>query len=301
MSARAARGTGCSRFDGDDPSAGSAHARGSVIGARGNGSVTDMRHPSLSLLAAVAVVLLASACVSFNARAYGGVTQSFLEGDIALDSSAGNTNLGASKVDVEDELGLDEREFSPYLRAELGLPFGRFTASGFDFSQTGSGTLGAGHPFGDIPAGTSVLSHLEFTNVKAAAHFDLFDFGIVRLGPGIGVDFLDFDVIVSDSTGASFERIDNEVFVPMVFAQAEVDVGVVAATLDVGYMQASLDDARGSYLDVEALVRVNPLPLLEIFAGYRLIDADARGDADDRRYEADLRLQGWMLGGGIAF
>lgn len=259
-----------------------------------------MRH-SFLLATLTAIPLAAGACTSVRARAYAGLSQTFLQGDVALDSGSGNLNLGTNRPDVGDELGLDGGEVSPYLRAELGLPFGGVTVSGFTFSQTGSGTLDPTHQYGDIPGGTTVSSHLAFANVKAAAHYDLLNLGILRLSPGLGVDFVDFDIDVSDSMSLTFESVDNRVFVPMLFAQAEVDVGIVAATLDVGYMQANLRDAKGQYLDIEGLVRVNPLPLFEIFAGYRYIGLDARGVADDRHYDADLRLHGWMLGGGISF
>jgi hypothetical protein len=252
-------------------------------------------------VAAVVLASLAASCTSLRARAYAGVTHTTLQGDVALDSSAGGLDLRANRADVEDEIGLDEREFSPYVRAEVGLPLVDFTASGFNYSQTGGARLQGNHQFGDIPAGSQVSAHLEFTNIKAAAHFDLLDLGVLRLAPGVGVDFIDLDVAVSELSTTNFERIDNEVFVPMVFAQAELGLGLFAATVDVGYMQASLDDARGEFLDVEALLRFSPAPFVEVFAGYRLIDVDVRGNADERRYEADLLLHGWMAGGGIVF
>lgn len=245
-------------------------------------------------------MLLLSACTSLRARAYGGLQQATLQGGVALDNSAGSLNLGANRADIGDQLGLDDREYSPYVRAELGLPIGSATVSGFRFSQTGDGTL-TGAQFGDIPAGSQVTSFMKFTNVKVAAHYDLFDIGVLRLSPGVGVDFFDFDVQVTELGTSNYERVDNRVYVPMLFAQAEASLGVVAATLDVGYMQASLDDAKGSYLDVEALIRVSPSPFVEIFAGYRLIELDARGVADDRRYDADVTLRGWTLGGGVTF
>jgi hypothetical protein len=248
-----------------------------------------------------ALLLLSCSCTMLRARAYGGLSVTELSGDAALNSSAGNLNLGANRVDVERELGQDDREVSPYLRAELGIPIGAVTLSGFGYSQTGRGALDGDSQFGDLVGGTQVTSHLAFTNIKAAAHFDLFNFGILRLSPGVGVDFIDLDVEVGQVGTGSFERINNEVFVPMLFAQAEADLGVVAATVDFGYMQASLEDARGRYMDLEALLRINPLPMLEIFAGYRWIDVAAKGNADERRYEADLVLRGWMLGGGVTF
>ncbi len=254
----------------------------------------------MRLIIPIAALLL-GACTSLRARAYAGVQQTTLQGEAALNNSAGSLNLGTSASDIEDEVGLDGEEYSPYVRAELGIPLGSLTISGFDYTATGSGTLGAGHPYGDIPGGSQITSFLEFTNIKAAVHFDLLNFGVLRLSPGVGVDFINFDVQVTELNTANFERVDNEVFVPMLFAQAEVDLGVVAATVDVGYMQASLDDATGRYFDLEGLIRFNPVPFVEVFAGYRLIDLDARGTADERRYEADLRLHGWTLGGGVIF
>lgn len=248
-----------------------------------------------------ALFLLASSCTTVRARAYGGLSITELTGDAALNSSAGNLNLGTNRADLERELGQTDREVSPYLRAELGIPIGAVTVSGFRYSQTGRGTLDGDTQFGDLIGGTQVSTALSFTNVKAAAHFDLLNLGVVRLSPGVGVNFFDLDLEVGQTGTGSFERVDNEVFVPMLFAQAEADLGVVAATLDFGYMQASLDDARGRYMDLEALVRVNPLPLFEIFAGYRFIDLTAKGDADERRYEADLVLRGWLIGGGVSF
>ena len=244
--------------------------------------------------------LLLSACTGLRARAYGGIQQTTLQGGVALDNSAGSLSLGANRADIDADLGLDDREYSPYVRAEIGLPIGSATVSGFRFNQTGAGTLTGGQ-FGDIPAGTQVTSFMKFTNVKVAAHYDLFDIGVLRLSPGVGVDFIDFDLQVTELGTSNYERVDNRVYVPMLFAQAEANLGILAATLDVGYMQASLNNAKGSYLDVEALIRVSPSPFVEIFAGYRLIELDARGVADDRRYDADLTLHGWVLGGGVTF
>ncbi|HLU40141.1 MAG TPA: hypothetical protein VK081_12215 [Planctomycetota bacterium] len=229
------------------------------------------------------------------------MTHAVLQGDLALDNSSGNLPLGANRVDLDRELGAEDPSVAPYVRAEVGLPIGAVTLSGFTYSETGSGTLAPNHQYGDIPGGSQVSTFLSFTNVKAAAHFDLFDFGIVRVSPGLGVDYFEIDMQVTDVVTTDFERVDNEAFVPMVFLQAEVDLGIVAGTLDIGYMEADLEDADGRYLDVEALVRFNPVPVVELFAGYRFIDLDARGRADSRNFSADVQLHGWMIGGGVAF
>jgi hypothetical protein len=257
--------------------------------------------PGLLLAAWLVLWSALAACTSVRARAYGGVIQCSLDGGVALDSTAGGLDLGRNRTDVDGELGLGDRETSPWMRAELGLPIGAVTLSGFGYTETGAGRLAGNHQYGDILPGSQVTAHLAFDQIKAAVHYDLLDLGFVRLAPGAGVDFIDLDVTVTETGTANFERVDNEVFVPMLFAQAELDLAVAAATIDVGYMQASLDDADGSYLDVEALLRVTPAPFVELFAGYRCIEVDVRGRADERRYEADVRLRGWMIGGGVTF
>lgn len=253
----------------------------------------------LGILAVLSCLL--PACTSLHARAYGGLTQATLEGSVGLQSSAGNLPLNQNRVSLDDEAGVDQSEVLPYLRGELGMPIGSVTVSGFAFSETGGGRLAGNHQFGDILPSSLISSRLEFLNVKAAAHFDLVNVGVFRFSPGLGVDIFDLDAQISQVGTSNFERIDNVAFVPMLFGQAEVDLGVVAGTVDVGWIDVDLKDADGSYLDVEALVRVNPLPHFEVFAGYRFINIDAKGTADSRRFSADFDLHGWMVGGGVTF
>ena len=75
----------------------------------------------------------------------------------------------------------------------------------------------------------------------------------------------------------------------------------VAATLDVGFMDADLGDATGTYWDIEALLRFTPVSYLELFAGYRLATMEAAGVAGDRDFYADIELSGFLLGGGLTF
>src|SRR5690606_20428607 len=145
------------------------------------------RHVPLGL----ALALVLPGCIGVRARAYAGMTHAVLQGDLALDNSSGNLPLGANRVDLDRELGAEDPSVAPYVRAEVGLPIGAVTLSGFTYSETGSGTLAPNHQYGDIPGGSQVSTFLSFTNVKAAAHFDLFDFGIVRVSPGLGVDYFE--------------------------------------------------------------------------------------------------------------
>jgi hypothetical protein len=223
--------------------------------------------------------------------------QAELSGDAGLAASASPGTVSGS-IDVEDSLGIDE-EGSGYVRAEAGVSFINVTASAFQYDSSGTGVLQAN--FGNIPAGITVDTDLEIIVVKGALHFDVLDLGFLRLSPGVAVDYFGTD-LTATAVGAGFsEDLDIDVPVPMPFLQTEVIVGPVAATLEGGAMAVDYSDVEGTYIDLEGLVRWTPLPHVEVFGGYRWIDADTDGTADGQDYDADVTLQGWMVGGGFTF
>ena len=76
------------------------------------------------------------------------------------------------------------------------------------------------------------------------------------------------------------------------------------------YRQYSTDEQRlwpgcsggkGTWIDIEGLATFNLLSVFDIFAGYRYISIDTEGDADGQAFEADVELQGWIVGGGISW
>lgn len=252
-----------------------------------------------SRVAGIPVLLLIAACSAPSARLQVGYIQPTLTGDLALAQAAGSLPAGQLSADIESGLGLDDDASSLYGRVELDAGPVRLTASGFRYDQSGSGTLNAS--FGAIAAGVPVDSDIRMGAYKAAATFDLLDVGPVRISPGVGVDLFDLQAEVSNQTVAQTETIDELLPVPMVFVQGEVDVGPVAVTLDVGGMDASYGEYSGTFFDVEALVLYAPVEHVEVFAGYRWIALDARGESEDRDFTADLDLGGWFVGGGLRF
>ena len=239
-----------------------------------------------------------AACGSLEARAYAGAAATEMRGGLGLSA----TEAGISeplRLDVEDDFGLGDSSSSIYARAELGFGVPRLTASFMKHDASGTSTLT--RTFGDILAGTQVDSEMDFLSAKAALTFDVLDFGFVRLSPGLAVAVTEFDASVRSRSFPVAESVDAFAPVPMPFVQAEVDVGPLAATVDVGYIRADIEEIDGGYLDVEALLRVQPLSHVELFAGYRLIDFEADGVVDDERFLADLRMQGVLFGVGLTF
>jgi len=43
------------------------------------------------------------------------------------------------------------------------------------------------------------------------------------------------------------------------------------------------------------------LPTLHLFAGYRLLDIDGKGETSDTSFAIDGLIDGWVIGGGFRF
>lgn len=256
-------------------------------------------NPRTQLLS-VALLSLLSACTAPYVKAYAGYTEMAVSGDVALAPTVGGVNLDTIKVDTETDLGLDEASGSPYARVDLGFGPVSLTASGFQYSETGTGTLS--QSFGNIVVGTQVATELEFTNVKAAAMFNLIDIGPFHFAPGLGVDYFDMNMSVRSISGpAAYDQLDVQAPLPLLYAQSSVDIGPLGVTLDVGGITGDFGDADGTVLDAELLARIKPTKHFELFAGYRWISIDVEGRADGQSFSAELEFKGWMFGGGINF
>jgi hypothetical protein len=251
-------------------------------------------------IAVVFVLLGLQACqVVPTGQARLGWIPARLEGDIALDASSGGRNLSTIRADVRDDLGLDDSG-SIAAGVDLQLPIGRISASYMRYSEEGTGTLT--RSFGDIPAGTSVATDVDVDNVKAFWSFDLLDTGIVRVSPGVGVDYFSIDTTVrSISALSAFERIAVDVPMPMLFLEGEVSFGPFSAEAEAGWMSLDLGDVQGTLIDIDTRLVWHAVGPLDVFGGYRWIEVDSDGNADGQRYDVDVVLRGFYFGGGVSF
>jgi hypothetical protein len=250
------------------------------------------------LLLSGAAVLTAASCTTYEVRAYAGYMASELSGDIGLAPSIGNAPPSQFRADLQDDFGMGDESSSLYVRAEAALLSFRVTASGFRYAEEGTGTLTAN--FGDLVVGTEVASELDMLNAKVALTYDI-NLPILRLSPGLAVDYLEIDTSVRATMINAFEEVDVSAPIPMPYLQAEVDLGALALTLDAGWISASIEDGEGEFFDIEAMLHLQATERIEFIAGYRWISIDAEGDADGQRFDADLDLNGWFVGGGFRF
>lgn len=227
-----------------------------------------------------------------------GWTQMSVDGDIALASATGGVPASASQ-DIGSAFGLGDEQGSPYLRGQLDLGTLVLTASAFAFEERGQGVLNA--TFGGLSATTPVATELEFANAKISAAFD-FDLGPVKLSPGLALDLFDFRFKATETTFGNSEQIDEFTPVPMLFLRGEAGISAVAAVVEVGWLKTpEIDSAELMLLDLEALVELRLAPGFHLFAGYRSIDIDGKGETDTDSFEVDLSVSGWLIGGGLRF
>lgn len=258
----------------------------------------------LPLFAALLATSILPSCYQLALSGNVGYAQMAVSGDIGY---VNGTNSAAVRQDVESALGLGDDRGAPYVRAALDTGVPVLSVSAFQFSESGNGVLQA--DFGDIgtsiggisiPGGVPVTSELDFTNVKGAYAFQI-SLGPVALSPGIAVDWFDIDLTVRDGLGIQTENVQLQAPVPLGFLRGEVDLGVVSAIAEVGYMEYGVDDLDGKLLDIEALLQVHPTAMLSLFAGYRSLNLQVDGELDGDTIDTDLTVSGFMIGGGLRF
>lgn len=259
-----------------------------------------MTGSSVRIALSALVLLGLAACGGVGGTVSAGYTQMSLSGDIALAPTAGGVSLGSIQQDVESALGLDDPSGSPYLRGDVNAAIVTFTASAFQYDQSGTGTLTAN--FGNISAGTQVRSDMELWNLQGAALFELLNLGPVRFAPGLGVNYFTGDIGVASLTGPSIsENVSIDAPLPLLYGEAEVALGTLRGIVDIGWISGEYGDVDGTFLDLAGTVRLELAKHAELFAGYRWIEADVKGTVDGQAFQGDLVLQGWFLGGSLRF
>ncbi len=217
-----------------------------------------------------------------------------VDGDLALASGSGND----APQDVGAAFGLGSERDSPYVRVVAEGEWIDLSASGFWLRESGAGVLGAA--FGGLPAATPVSAELELGNFKMAAVVPL-RCGPLTIAPGCLLDVFAIDFRVSESPG-NREEVDDVVAVPMPFVRVSAPFLGLRATAEIGYLDAPRFtgvDAR--FADIEAMLAWQPGQQLQLFAGYRVLVADANGASSTDSVAIDLQVSGWFLGGGLRF
>ena len=219
-----------------------------------------------------------------------------------LDGSAkieGDSIPGTS-LDLDGDLDVEDADL-----LELRLTIGTGLNSKLRFAYTygefdGNRTLDQSIEFAGttFAAGSRVESDIavHYGRIGWAWQF-LAVPGIFKIGPLLEVKGLVVDTSLRGR--AAGDAVRESALVPMVFPT----VGLMANVTPLDWLEIFAEVSGipfgdlGHIVDADAGVRVTPLPLLSIFAGYRLLDA--RIDIDDD--VAELTLSGPFLGASVRF
>lgn len=244
----------------------------------------------------IPALLLLTSCYQFQITAQGGFSELALDGDLGYVSGTGI----AIQQDIESGFGLGADQGTPYVRLGVDMGTPSLTASAFQFEDEGRGLLTA--TFGNnLTAGTTVLSTFEMTSAKVAYAFEI-PLGPLSISPGIAVNFIDLSIFVRDSVGVATEDVQLQAPLPMGFLRGQIDLGEwVSLVAEGGYVQVDVDDIEAKMLDLEALVQLNALGPVNLFAGYRSIDFEGKGLISGDSFDIDIGLSGFVLGGGVTF
>jgi hypothetical protein len=247
------------------------------------------------LVALVACSGLTS-CFQLEVSAQAGYAQMALDGDVGYVNGASSASIAQ---DIQSGFGLGDDQGVPYLRAQVDFGVPVLAASGFMFDEQGSGTLQA--DFGNnLTAGTQVFTDFTLNCAKVSYAFEI-GLGPVSISPGLAVDFIDLSVKAQDSVGIFTEDVQLTAPIPMGFVRGQLDLGVVAAVAEVGYMQVDVKDVNAKMLDLEAMVQYRPIDWVDLFVGYRSLQIEATGLIDGDQVDLDIGLSGFLIGGGVRF
>ncbi|MCR9244381.1 MAG: hypothetical protein NXI31_05070 [bacterium] len=251
-------------------------------------------------LAGTALMLsLLTACAPNVFRVDAGAMFVEADGEIALQNPGGSLTLGNEQNRLADDLGLGDREASPYVRMTWERDLHRVRVHGFGFETEGSGTLAG--DFGGIVAGSAVTTSMDFLSAGAAYSYQVFDNDWIQIGIGGQLTYNLLNVDTRAVIGSQADEVQTDVVVPMPFAEIEARLGDVTLGANAGVMSADLGDANGRYWDVEAMARWQINDTIQVLGGYRYILMDAFGTASSRDFDADVDLHGWFIGGGVRF
>lgn len=246
--------------------------------------------------AALFLSLLLASCQTPDFAVDAGYMIMELAGNIGFDASGGGGSFG---INLGQGLDISDAD-SPYAKVEFSVLGLRIGISGFKYSDSGDSTLDAS--FGDISAGSTVQTDVDMLNVKGTIAYDLVSLDFLRISPGISVDYFDIDMkMVASSPIAAFEELDFKAPVPMPYISAAMWYGDFILDAELSAISVDLQDVDGVYFDLSTKLHYKPLPLIDVFVGYRYLLIDADGEADGQDFDADVHMNGLFFGGRIGF
>jgi len=199
-----------------------------------------------------------------------------------------------TRIDVDDDLNFDDSK-GPVAEAALQLGSFRLAAGYLPLGFSSNGTLNREVVFNGRTFSAA-------TNVDSDVDINLYDVGLtwyliniddmpvrVQLGPELAVKVADVDISMTDLTTGIREQTSGIAPIPTVGLRSRLAFGDMFGVVGrVGYITYS----DNSFLDAEAQVEFSPVPMVGLYAGYRLFNIDV----DENDVFLDLQFSGPFAG-----
>lgn len=240
------------------------------------------------LVASIVVAVATSSSIPVQAD----IVDFYLGAAVWQASVSGEAQDGATLIDIEDDLGLDDDTSNFfYARLEHFLPIlphvaVQHTDIGFDASNLLVTEIDfEGETF---TVGETVNSSADLTHTDLTVYWELFDF-IAELDLGISARFFDGEIqLQSDSIGSVQEDLDDPI--PMLYARVAVNLPLTGLSASVTGQGIGFE---GDVIyDANARINYESFFGLGIEAGYRVLDFDV----DDADILADFTIDGAYVG-----
>jgi outer membrane protein len=203
-------------------------------------------------------------------------------------------------IDLKDDLNLDT-ENKPFarIRAELPLILPNIYLMATPMTFKGSGQLTRSFSFNDqtFTGGVNVDSEVKLDHYDLALFYPIpalktATLGKVNIDLGLNARKLDFEGTISQGSLTTSKSLS--VYVPMIFAGIQVKpisaFSIEAEVRGIAY-------SGNHYYDYIGRVRVNPIPLVFIGAGYRAETIKI----DQSDVKADIKFGGPFIEAGLSF
>ncbi len=207
---------------------------------------------------------------------------------------AAEVNGVGTRIDMEDDLHFDDSNGAV---AEASMQLGNFRLSAgyLPLNFDGEGALEQ-----DISFDGRIFT--ANTNVSSDVDIKLYDIGLTwylintddstvkfKLGPELAVKIADADVSMTDLTTGIREEASGLAPIPTLGLRSQLAVGdLLGIVARAGYITYS----GNNFLDAEAQLEFSPIPMVGIYAGYRIFDIKV----DENDIFLDLQFSGPFAG-----
>ena len=213
-------------------------------------------------------------------------------GDVRLEQSGG----GSTDIDLHDDLGLDDFEFNLAGSANLRLGRHDFWFDALAIDMSASDTVERTITFGSItiPISVPVRSEIDVAVYDIRYGYSFFDLESdgFRLGPTLGVAYLDLEVKITNQTTGADASIEEKLPMPRIGMKGEIPYGNFLFDASLAGIFINYEDFEGYAVEGNFSVAWRPYRNLGLVGGYRVITADV----DYKNDNFDITFHGPYLG-----